>query len=81
MSKKKVDPYLFDMPGVVIKTLINANFLVKLENGAIVNAYLSGKMRKNRIRVRLGDKVLVELSIYDLTRGRVIYRYRKNRRL
>jgi translation initiation factor IF-1 len=62
--------------GSVMETLPNAMFKVKLDNGHEVLAHISGKMRMNYIRILPGDKVLVELSPYDLTRGRVVYRYR-----
>jgi translation initiation factor IF-1 len=62
--------------GKVIETLPNATFRVELENGHEVLAYLAGKMRKYYIRVLLGDRVKVEMSPYDLTRGRITYRYR-----
>jgi translation initiation factor IF-1 len=64
------------LEGKITDTLPNAMFRVELENGHNVLAYLSGKMRKYYIRVLLGDKVRVEMSPYDLTRGRIIYRYR-----
>jgi translation initiation factor IF-1 len=64
------------LEGKITDTLPNAMFRVELENGHSVLAYLSGKMRKYYIRVLLGDKVRVEMSPYDLTRGRIIYRYR-----
>jgi translation initiation factor IF-1 len=60
--------------GEVVEALPNAMFSVRLDNGQVVLGHLSGKMRKNRIRVLLGDRVQVELSIYDLTRGRIVYR-------
>lgn len=62
--------------GKITETLPNATFRVELENGHEVLAYLSGKMRKYYIRVLLGDRVKVEMSPYDLTRGRIVYRYR-----
>jgi translation initiation factor IF-1 len=62
--------------GKVIETLPNATFRVELENGHEVLAYLAGKMRKYYIRVLLGDRVKVEMSPYDLSRGRITYRYR-----
>ena len=62
------------LEGKITETLPNANFRVELENGHNVLAYLSGKMRKYYIRVLLGDKVKVEMSPYDLTRGRITYR-------
>jgi translation initiation factor IF-1 len=62
--------------GKITETLPNATFRVELENGHAVLAYLSGKMRKYYIRVLLGDRVKVEMSPYDLTRGRITYRYR-----
>ncbi|MCL4858513.1 MAG: translation initiation factor IF-1 [Caldilineaceae bacterium] len=64
------------LEGKIVDTLPNAMFRVELENGHNVLAYLSGKMRKYYIRVLLGDKVRVEMSPYDLTRGRIVYRYR-----
>ncbi len=64
------------LEGKIVDTLPNAMFRVELENGHQVLAYLSGKMRKYYIRVLLGDKVKVEMSPYDLTRGRITYRYR-----
>ena len=62
--------------GTVVEALPNAQFKVELENGHRVLAHLSGKMRKYYIRVLLGDRVKVELTPYDLTRGRIVYRYR-----
>jgi len=64
------------MQGVVKEALPNTQFLVELENGHRVIGYLSGRMRKNYIRVALGDTVSVEMSPYDLSRGRVIFRER-----
>ena len=63
-----------EVEGVVTETLPNAMFRVKLENGHIVLAHISGKMRMHYIRILPGDKVTVELSPYDLSRGRIIYR-------
>jgi len=60
----------------VIETLPNAMFRVELENEHRVLAHISGKMRKHFIRILPGDRVLVELSPYDLTRGRIVYRYK-----
>jgi len=60
--------------GTVVEVLPNGHFRVKLENGHMVLAYTSGKMRKHFIRIVLNDKVRVELSPYDLSRGRVIFR-------
>ncbi len=65
------------LEGTVIETLPNTTFKVQLDNGHEILAYLSGKMRKHYIRVLLGDRVRVELSPYDLTRGRIVYRYTK----
>ena len=62
--------------GTVIEPLPNAMFRVELENGHKVLAHISGKMRMNFIKILPGDKVTVELSPYDLNRGRIIYRYR-----
>lgn len=63
-----------EMQGIVVDTLPNTVFRVKLENGHIITAHISGKMRKNYIRILTGDQVTVELTPYDLTRGRIIYR-------
>jgi len=65
-----------EVVGTVIETLPNAMFRVELENKHVVLAHVSGKMRKNFIRILPGDKILVELSPYDLTRGRIVYRYK-----
>ncbi|MEO6461705.1 MAG: translation initiation factor IF-1 [Candidatus Eisenbacteria bacterium] len=62
--------------GTVVEPLPNAMFRVKLENGHQVLAHISGKMRMHFIRILPGDKVTIELSPYDLTRGRIIYRYK-----
>ncbi|WP_433797274.1 translation initiation factor IF-1 [Actinoplanes sp. CA-252034] len=64
------------LEGTVLECLRNATFRVELTNGHQVLAHISGKMRKNRIRVLPYDRVLVELSPYDLTRGRISFRYR-----
>ncbi|SVA48240.1 uncharacterized protein METZ01_LOCUS101094 [marine metagenome] len=64
------------MEGVVSETLPNTTFRVKLENGHVVVAHISGKMRKHYIRILTGDHVTVELTPYDLTKGRIIYRDR-----
>ncbi len=64
--------------GTVVEALPNATFRVELDNGHEVLAYLSGKMRRHYIRVLLGDRVRVELSPYDLTRGRITFRYRNS---
>jgi translation initiation factor IF-1 len=66
----------FEVNGTIIETLPNAMFRVELENKHVVLAHVSGKMRKNFIRILPGDKVLVELSPYDLSRGRIIYRFK-----
>lgn len=65
-----------EMEGIVSDTLPNTMFRVKLENGHVVTAHISGKMRKNYIRILTGDKVRVELTPYDLSKGRIIYRER-----
>ena len=64
------------MEGEVIVTLPNTMFRVRLENGHVVTAHISGKIRKNYIRILTGDKVRVELTPYDLTKGRIIFRDR-----
>jgi len=65
-----------EVVATVIEPLPNAMFRVELENGHEVLAHISGKMRKHFIRILPGDKVLVELSPYDLKRGRIVYRYK-----
>lgn len=72
MSQKNTD--LIEMEGVVTQCLSNGMFRVKLENGFLVLAHVSGKIRRNYIRILLGDRVSVELSPYDLTRGRITFR-------
>jgi len=74
---RKVKKDAVEVKGTVIEALPNAMFRVDLETGHEVLAHISGKMRMYYIRILLGDKVLVELSAYDLTRGRIIYRYKK----
>ena len=66
-----------EMEGTVVEALPGTQFRVELENGHEVLAYLSGKMRRYYIRILLGDRVRVELSPYDLSRGRITYRYKK----
>ena len=65
---------LLEFKGKVIELLPNAMFRVKLENGHTVTAHAAGKLRKNRIRVLQGDKVQVEMTPYDLTKGRITFR-------
>ena len=72
MSKADV----IEIEGVVAEKLPNAMFKVELENGHVVTAHISGKMRKNYIRILTGDKVTVELTPYDLSKGRIVFRSR-----
>ena len=65
-----------EMEGVVIENLPNTLFRVELENGHVVTAHISGKMRKNYIRIMKGDKVTVQLTPYDLSKGRISFRQR-----
>ena len=74
MTQKNTD--FIEMEGVVTQCLSNGMFRVKLENGFLVLAHVSGKIRRNYIRILLGDRVTVELSPYDLTRGRITFRLR-----
>lgn len=78
-----VDPFLLErmskddqieMEGTVAETLPNTMFRVKLDNGHIITAHISGRMRKNYIRILTGDKVKVEMTPYDLSKGRITYR-------
>jgi translation initiation factor IF-1 len=64
------------MEGKVVETLPNTTFRVELQNGHIVTAHISGRMRKNYIRILNGDDVTIELTPYDLTKGRIVYRGR-----
>ena len=70
MSKDDV----IEVEGKVVEKLPNATFKVKLENGHIILAHISGKLRMNFIRIIPGDKVLIEMSPYDLTKGRIVWR-------
>jgi translation initiation factor IF-1 len=72
MTKEEV----LEFPGIVTELLPNATFRVKLENDHEIIAHTAGRMRKNRIRVLAGDKVLVEMTPYDLTKGRITYRFK-----
>lgn len=65
-----------EVQGKIVETLPNATFKVELENKQVVDAYISGKMRMHFIKILPGDRVLVELSPYDLTKGRITYRYK-----
>ncbi|MDA8362627.1 MAG: translation initiation factor IF-1 [Gammaproteobacteria bacterium] len=65
-----------EMEGTIIETLPNTLFRVQLENGHVVTAHISGKMRKNYIRILTGDKVTVQLTPYDLSKGRITFRAR-----
>ena len=75
MAKDKKEEKL-EMEGTIVEALPNTMFRVRLDSGHEMLAYLSGKMRKYYIRVLLGDRVLVELSPYDLTRGRITFRHK-----
>ncbi len=75
MTKKEEK---IEVEGTVVEALPNTQFMVELDNGHRVLAYLSGKMRKFYIRILLGDRVKVELSLYDMNRGRIIYRHKDN---
>ncbi|EEV89873.1 MAG: translation initiation factor IF-1 [Cardiobacterium sp.] len=63
-----------EMIGTVVETLPNTTFRVELENGHMINAHISGRMRKHYIRILTGDKVKVEMTPYDLSKGRIIFR-------
>lgn len=73
MSKSDV----IEMEGEIIEVLRNAIFKVKLTNGFIITAYLSGKLHLNNIRILVGDQVKIEMSPYDLSKGRIIWRMKK----
>ena len=72
MSKEDV----LEVEGVVTEVMPNAQFKVKLENGHVINAHISGKLRMNFIRILAGDKVTLEMSPYDLSKGRIVFRYK-----
>lgn len=72
MAKEDV----IEMEGVILDTLPNTMFRVELENGHVITAHISGKMRKNYIRILTGDQVKVEMTPYDLSKGRITYRMR-----
>jgi translation initiation factor IF-1 len=76
--KMAKDEDKIQVEGLVIEALPGTQFRVRLDNGHEVLAYLSGKMRKYYIRILLGDRVRVEMSPYDLTRGRIVYRHKKH---
>ena len=65
-----------EVQGKIVETLPNATFKVEIESGQVITAYISGKMRMHFIKILPGDRVLVELSPYDLTKGRITYRYK-----
>ena len=69
-----------EVEGTVVEALPNTQFMVELDNGHRILAYLSGKMRKYYIRILLGDRVKVEMSVYDPKRGRITFRHRDNTR-
>ena len=75
MAKEEV----LEVPGVVTELLPNATFRIKLENDHEIIAHTAGRMRKNRIRVLVGDEVLCELTPYDLTKARITYRFMPGR--
>lgn len=72
MAKEDV----IEMEGTIVDTLPNTMFRVELDNGHVITAHISGKMRKHYIRILTGDRVTVELTPYDLTKGRITYRQR-----
>lgn len=67
---------LLEFPGVVTELLPNATFRVELENGHTILAHTSGRMRQNKIRVLIGDRVQVEMTPYDITKGRINFRFK-----
>ena len=80
MKRNRVDDQpVVEMEGIVTQNLSNGLFQVKLVNGFIVLAHLSGKIRRNHIRIMLGDRVTLNLSPYDLRRGRIVYRFRQQK--
>ena len=78
-SRGKAREEKMEVEGTVVESLPGTMFRVELDNGHVVLAYLSGKMRKYYIRILLGDRVRLELTPYDLERGRITYRYKRTR--
>nr|YP_009632837.1 translational initiation factor 1 [Spermatozopsis similis]AYQ95190.1 translational initiation factor 1 [Spermatozopsis similis] len=76
INSRKKEKKLVDVLGIVTHNLSNGKFRIKLENGVQVIGHLSGKIRQNRIKIVVGDKVTIELSPYDLTKGRIVFRHR-----
>lgn len=70
---------LLELDGIVDEVLPDSRFRVTLENGAVIAAYASGRMRRHHIRILAGDRVRLELSVYDLTKGRINYRHKDER--
>ena len=68
-----------EMEGAILETLPNTMFRVQLDNGHIITAHISGRMRKNYIRISKGDRVTVQITPYDLTKGRITYRGKENK--
>lgn len=68
-----------EMEGAILETLPNTMFRVQLDNGHVITAHISGRMRKNYIRISKGDRVTVQITPYDLTKGRITYRGKENR--
>lgn len=75
MSPNEAEKQFIEMDGEILELLPSATMKIRLESGQEIIGYLSGKMRMNRIRVLPGDQVKVEISPYDLTKGRITYRY------
>ena len=81
MKKNRTDSQpVVEMEGVVTQNLSNGLFRVRLKNGFLVLAHLSGKIRRNYIRILLGDRVTLHLSPYDLRRGRIVYRLEQDKK-
>lgn len=78
MSKQKEDLILVD--GIIKEALPNAKFKVEIMSGTIIEGYISGKMRMHYIRLQLGDKVTLELSAYDISKGRIIIRHKREQK-
>jgi len=78
-AMSKTSQQKVEVEGTIVEALPNTQFRVELDNGHEVLAYISGRMRRYYIRILLGDRVRVELSPYDLTRGRIVYRYKQRR--
>jgi len=81
MSGQKGQKEVIKIEGEIIETLPNAMFRVKIDSGHVILAHISGRMRMNYIKILPGDRVMIEMTPYDLTKGRIVYRFREGERV